>query len=260
MARLLQHIVSPQQACSYLPRTDAVMESRIMLDVTPDEYDLMLCRGWRRFGPTYFRPRCGACSECVGLRIPVAGFQPSRSQKRALKKCSEIRVEVGVPKVSADRLDLYHAWHAQREDARGWGEDTVDAEQYFLQFCFPHPCARELAYFDGDRLVAVGIVDETPTAFSSVYFFFHPDYRKHSIGVASVLHEIRLAAQRGRQWLYMGYRVRDCASLRYKADYRPHELLLGRPLPEEDPQWVPQPAHPLGAMGASAEPPDDSGA
>lgn len=242
---MLQQIVSPPQACSYLPRDDAVMETRVLLDVTSEEFDSMLCRGWRRFGPTYFRPRCGGCQECVSLRVPVAGFVPTRSQKRAFKKCAGLRLEVGIPRITRERLDLYLAWHGQRESARGWEESNLDAEQYFLQFCFPHPCARELAYYDGDRLAALGIVDETPTAFSSVYFFFHPDYRRHSVGVASVLHEVRLAEERGRQWLYLGYRVKDCASLQYKGEFGPHELLVGRPGEDEAPHWVPAAEHPL---------------
>jgi len=35
--------------------------------------------------------------------------------------------------------------------------------------------------------------------------------------------------------------VLGCASLKYKAGFRPHELLEGRPAPEEAPQWKPAP-------------------
>lgn len=217
-----------------------------MLDVSAEEWDALLMRGWRRFGPTYFRPKCVGCMACVSLRVPVDGFVPSRSQVRSLKKCSGVRVEVGPPVVTPQRLELYHLWHAMREQDRGWPGDEVDAEQYYLQFCFPHPCARELAYYDDRRLVGIGIVDETPTAFSSVYFFFHPDYRRLSLGVASVLFELRLARERGLQWLYLGYKVGGCASLKYKGDYGPHQLLLGRPAPDEEPTWVAPAEHPLG--------------
>jgi arginine-tRNA-protein transferase len=248
VARLLQHTVSPPGECSYLPDALAIMESRIMLDVTPLEMDNLLGHGWRRFGPTYFRPHCTPCQECVSLRIPVATFEASKSQRRAWKKCQGIRVEVGVPRVDGERLELYHAWHAQREEGRGWKEDTIDEESYALQFCFPHPCARELAYYQDGRLVGLGIVDETPTALSSVYFFFHPDVARLSLGTASVLFELDLARSRGLSHLYMGFRVKDCASLLYKGTFGPHELLLGRPELNAPAVWVPPCQHPSTAV------------
>jgi arginine-tRNA-protein transferase len=213
------------------------MESRLMLDVEPAEFERILVRGWRRFGPTYFRPACVSCRECVSIRVPVATFEPTKSQRRARRKCAHIRLRVGCPSVDEERLGLYHAWHAQREERRGWPGDTVDEERYFLQFGFPDPCAREFAYYDGPRLVAIGLCDETPAALSSVYFFFHPDYARHSLGTASVLFEVEHARQRGIPHLYLGYRVLGCPSLRYKADYGPHELLRGWPAQDEEPRW-----------------------
>jgi len=245
VARILQHIVSPPGPCPYLEQQQSVMETKVMLDVTASELDTLLVHGWRRFGPTYFRPTCAQCQECVSLRLPVATFEPTKSQRRARKKCHDIRVEVGTPRVDATRMALYHAWHAMREDARGWNEDTLDEEQYYLQFCFPHPCGRELAYFLDGRLVAIGIVDETASALSSVYFYFHPDVGKLSLGVASVLFEVELARSRGHSHVYLGYRVKDCASLKYKETFGPHELLVGRPALDEAPVWVPQAEHPL---------------
>ncbi|MEW5852958.1 MAG: arginyltransferase [Myxococcota bacterium] len=239
MARLLQHIVSPPSACSYLPDQQSTMENKVMLDVTPQELELMLTHGWRRFGPTYFRPTCSPCTECISLRIPVETFRPTRSQRRAWRKCRGIRVQVGAPTVDDERLRLYRAWHAAREDARGWNDSSMDEETYFLQFCFPHPCARELSYWLEDRLVAVGICDETPHCLSSVYFFYHPDEGWRSLGVASVLFELDYARARRIPHLYMGYRVRECPSLKYKATFGPHELLVGRPALEEEPVWVP---------------------
>jgi leucyl-tRNA---protein transferase len=49
---------------------------------------------------------------------------------------------------------------------------------------------------------------------------------------------LALARQRGIPNVYLGYRVLGCPSMRYKGTFRPHELLLGRPGPEEEPRWV----------------------
>ncbi|MBI5497246.1 MAG: arginyltransferase [Deltaproteobacteria bacterium] len=251
MARLLEQIVSPPQPCTYLPGLEAVMETRVMLEVSAAELDALLARGWRRFGPTYFRPRCRACAECVSLRVPVNTFAPTHSQLRALRKCRDVEVHVGVPRVDTERMDLYHRWHAMREADRGWTGDTVTHEQYAMQFCFPHPAAREMTYRLDGKLIGVGIVDETPAALSSVYFYFDPQHRRLSLGVASALLEIAHAQRRGRRWLYLGYRVQACPSLQYKGTFGPHELLVGRPEPDDEPRWVPPPEHPLAAPPAA---------
>lgn len=197
----------------------------------------MLLRGWRRFGLQYFRPACVGCAECVSLRIPVATFRPTKSQRRAWRKCAHWRVDVGRPHVSEERLELFRAWHAMREETRGWKPSPMDAEEYDATFCPPNPCAREMAYFDGDRLVALGLVDATPRAVSSIYFFYHPSVADCSPGVASVLFELEWARRLGCTHLYLGYRVLGCPSTAYKSHYAPHELLVGRPAFEEAPFW-----------------------
>lgn len=242
MATLLEHSIEPERECSYLPEQRASLEHRVMKDVTPEEYEQLLVRGWRRFGPTYFRPACAACTECVSLRLPTATFRPNRSQRRARAACAHLRVEVGRPRVDEERLVLYRAWHAERERTREWDSSPLGAREYFFQFAFPHPCAREVAYYDdtaegGPRLVGLGICDELPHAWSAVYFFYDPAYARHSLGTANVVFQVELARARGIEHVYLGYRVQGCASLRYKGHFGPHELLEDRPGPEEPPRW-----------------------
>ena len=242
MAHLLEHDIEPPSPCSYLPERLSQLEQLVLEGVTPEEYERMLVRGWRRFGPLYFRPACSACQECVSLRIPTADFRPNDSQRRARAACEALRVEVGRPRVDPTRLALYRAWHAEREQSREWDASPLGMRDYFLQFAFPHPSAREVAYYDdsaegGSRLVGLGICDETPQAWSAVYFFYDPAYARYSPGSANVVFQVELARARGIPHVYLGYRVQDCASLRYKGNYRPHELLEGRPGFDEEPRW-----------------------
>ncbi|HZI06628.1 MAG TPA: arginyltransferase [Archangium sp.] len=244
MAIILGHTVEPPGPCSYLPDQLSSLEQLVMRDVTAEEYERMLVRGWRRFGPMYFRPACQACNRCVSLRLPTDTFQPNRSQRRARAACAHFRVEVGPPQVDESRLALYRAWHAEREQTREWDASPLGMRDYFLQFAFPHPAAREVAYYDdtaegGPRLVGLGICDETPQAWSAVYFFHDPAYAHCSLGTANVVFQVELARARGIPHLYLGYRVQECASLRYKGAFRPHELLEERPDPDVIPLWKP---------------------
>lgn len=212
-----------------------------MLDIEPEELDWLFEHGYRRFGPDYFRPTCATCDQCISTRILVSEFKPSRSQRRARNRSAQLRIMVGPPAIDQARLDLYHKWHAEREAAREWSPSAVTFEDYFHQFAFPHPSGRELSYYDdsaGGKLVGIGICDETPMAWSAAYCFYDPDYARFSIGTANVLALIDIAQSQGKPYMYLGYRVDACASLRYKAAFHPQEMLLGRPLDFENPRWV----------------------
>ncbi|MBL9039686.1 MAG: arginyltransferase, partial [Archangium sp.] len=223
--------------CSYLPNLQAALEYRLMVDVTPGELDALLQRGWRRFGPAYFRPACAACGACVSLRLDVHRFQPTQSQRRALKRSRRFRLELNRPSLDQARLALHVDWHRTREDARGWEPSSLSEEEYATQFAFPSATGREVAWYDGDRLVALSLVDLTANSVSAAYFFYHPDIARLSPGVGNVMRCVELARELGCQYVYLGYRVEACASLVYKGAFQPNEALIGRPGDAEAAEW-----------------------
>jgi leucyl-tRNA---protein transferase len=242
--RMIEHLVEAPRACSYLGDRRASLEHRVMLEVGADALEEYLVRGWRRFGPDYFRPRCGPCSECVPMRLPVATFAPSKSQRRARAQCAGLTVVVGRPIVDEARIALYHRWHASREHARGWTAAPIDGREYFLQFAMPHEAVREIAYYDGVAgdprcLVGLGICDVTKNAWSAVYFFYDPKWADKSIGVANVMRQIDVARELGQSHVYLGYYVAGCPSMSYKNRFRPRERLIGWPELDEAPVWTP---------------------
>jgi arginyl-tRNA--protein-N-Asp/Glu arginylyltransferase len=237
VARLVRHFVEEPRQCSYLARAQASLEYRLMVDVTPRELEGLLERGWRRFGPAYFRPACRACTDCDSIRIDVHRFEPTPSQRRALRRARRFRLEQGEPRIDETRLALHARWHRTREDARGWEATHLTEEEYATQFAFPSTTGRELAWYDGDALVALGLADVTPNCFSAAYFFYDPTIARLSPGIGNVMLSIELARELGCQHVYLGYRVQDCASLTYKGHFRPHELLDGRPAMTDAPVW-----------------------
>lgn len=239
MARLVERVQEPPHPCPYLPGRVATLDVAVLVDVSPQELGVMLARGWRRFGPAYFRPVCAGCRECVALRVPAARFRPSRSQRRARRLAARLTRTVSVPVVDDERVALYERWHAERERQRGWEPNPVDAERYGFDFAFDHPSVREVAFRDpdlGNRLVGLGIVDAVPDALSAVIFFWDPDAAPPSLGVAHIVYLVEEAAARGLSYVYLGYRVADCPSLAYKGRYAPHETLMTRP-GEHPPVW-----------------------
>src|SRR5262249_55888185 len=149
-----------------------------------------------------------------------------RSQRRALRHNSQVRVVVQTPTVTTDHLQLYNAYHEDMHRRRGWRWQTMTEESYQETFLAGnHGFAREFLYFDGDRLVGVGLVDLVADALSSVYFFHDPVWRSKALGVFSILQELRLAKELGLRYEYLGYWISECQSMSYKSQYRPHEIL-----------------------------------
>jgi arginine-tRNA-protein transferase len=143
-----------------------------------------------------------------------------------------------VPSFDEERLRLYRAWHADRESARAWEPSEMTETAYRDHFLEPHPCAREITFRDGARLVGVGFVDETPRALSAVYFFYDPAYRARSLGTLNVASLVRWGQREAKDYVYLGFHVRGCPSLAYKASFHAQERLVGRPGFRELATWV----------------------
>jgi len=83
----------------------------------------------------------------------------------------------------------------------------------------------------GEFLVAVGVIDVLPTGLSSVYLFYHPSFSHElvALGKYAILKEIEFA----RDTLqvpnyYLGYYIESCQKMRYKAEYKPSQMLCPR--------------------------------
>jgi len=237
--RLLQHRIAGPEPCPYLDGISSSTETMLMTGVTAAELDELLERGWRRFGPVYFRPVCTTCDECVSVRVPVATFAPSDNLKRVLRRAAHVRMEVGEPVVDDVRLALYRRWHESREEERGWKPDRIGIESYAMQFCFPHAAAREFSYWDGDELIGIGIADQTSRALSAVYCYYDPGRARLSLGTYNVLRALQYASHRHLAYVYLGYRVEGCISLQYKGRFRPQERLRGRSDGPHVARWEP---------------------
>ncbi len=221
-----QFMASPS-SCGYLPQETSRLEYEIVSELTAAEYAQRLAEGWRRFGHALFRPRCQACNACRSLRVLTSDFQPNRSQRR-VRKINEgtIRLEIGAPAVNRAKLDLYDRFHAFQSDVKQWPvHGTRDMDAYINSFVAnPFP-TQEWRYYIGDRLIGVGYVDDVPNGLSAIYFFYDPDERSRSPGIWNVLSVIEQARIRQIPYVYLGFYVKGCGSMEYKATFTPCEVL-----------------------------------
>ena len=145
----LQRFSTPPYGCLYLPAETASLTYRIIRDLTPQQYNELLRRGWRRFGCEFFRPACAQCVQCRSLRLPLADFRLSRSQQRSLRRNAAIRVVVQKPTLTRAHLQLFNAYHEYMHTQRGWPLQTTNERTYVHSFLLGNwSFAREFLYYD----------------------------------------------------------------------------------------------------------------
>ncbi|MBN2798164.1 MAG: arginyltransferase [Deltaproteobacteria bacterium] len=218
------------QSCPYLPDRLARMPMYRQLDrLGPPEADARFARSERRVGSSLYRPQCPSCQACMGIRVPVEGFQPSKSQRRVLRRWQQVggAVEGASPSWSPEKLALFNRHKVERGLSQNeQAFSPVGYVSWLIQTCTD---TVELQYRVGSRLVGVSILDLGARSASSVYFYFDPDpaLSHLSLGTLSALHEIDLCARTGRTHYYLGLYVEGNDHMRYKTSFRPYELLQG---------------------------------
>lgn len=220
------------EECVYRPGQVARCPARVPeAPLSPKQLDLLLEEGDQRVGGTVFRTECPFCFACEPVRVDIAGFSPSKSQRRVLRRNADLTVELGPPALSRRRVAL---WNRHRR-ARGLltehsRRDPLGYSEWLVESCAE---TSEVRYLLDGKLVAVSLLDFGRTAANSAYCYFDPAHAERSLGVHSVLWEIEHCRALGMRWYYLGLWVSDCDALRYKSSYHPHERLVrGR--------WVPQ--------------------
>lgn len=218
---------APPHACPYLPDRVASELIALPFEVTPAVYEMMLARRFRRAGEMFYSPSCEDCLECTPIRVPVAEFRPSDSQRRVLRRNQDVRLSVGPLCDDDERFELYSRYqHAQHD-----GSMACEREQFERLLCRSPIETVEMSYRVGDQLVGVGVVDVLPNGLSSVYFYYEPDEARRSLGVFSSLCEIEECKRRGLEYWHIGFYIRDCEKMSYKNRFAPRELLT------PDQQW-----------------------
>lgn len=209
------------EPCPYLPDRSATLQGFFAPSLHPSVYRDLLDHSFRRSGHFFYRPHCDACDQCVPIRIPLSTFSPSRSQRRTLKRNASVIVNVASPSLTDEKAHLYTQYQLHKH---GRSDNDLAPLREFLYT--PVVPTLEFTYRDpGGKLIAVGICDLFADALSSVYAYYDPTLPRRSLGTFTALCEIDYALRQSLAYYYLGYWVKECPAMRYKASYRPFELL-----------------------------------
>ncbi|MEO6064300.1 MAG: arginyltransferase [Lysobacterales bacterium] len=214
------------QACGYWPERSA---RNVVLDANANApaavYPELLAAGFRRSGEVVYRPRCDACSACVPVRIPVAGFRPDRAQRRCLTRNTDLAVTLESARHDHEVLDLYGRYVDARHP--GSGMTTRDPEEFSAMFLADWARTKFVCARAEGQLLAVAITDVTALGCSAVYTFFEfaGPYASRSLGTFAILAQVALTRALELPHLYLGYWLDRHPNMHYKLRFRPQQQL-----------------------------------
>ncbi len=224
--------------CAYIDGYGTKFNYASIESCSNEFYNALLERGWRRFGEVFFAPFCPYCDKCISIRQIVEEFRLSDNLKKVIRKNRELKVSLGNPTYSVEKIELYNKYHSIMNIKKGWEYNKIDKDKYYYMFIDgAMNFGKEISYYINDKLIGVAFVDILPKAMSSIYFFYDHNYSYLSLGTFSILKQLEIAKMLNITYFYPGYWIKNHHSLGYKERFKPFEVLINRPEIYEHPLW-----------------------
>ena len=223
-----QFYVTAPQPCPYLDgKVERKLFTALFGDGAKTLNDSLSGQGFRRSQNVLYRPTCPGCSACMSARVVTATFEPSRSQRRILKRNQKLSREVKAPWATEEHFELFEKYLDQRHADGGMA--GMDMFEFAAMIEETPVQSRVIEYYetddDGEKVLkAACLTDVLHDGLSMVYSFFDPDLKNRSMGAFIILDHIRMAREAGLPYVYLGFWVPGSQKMNYKANYRPLEV------------------------------------
>lgn len=229
--RFPRFFVTAPSPCPYLAGKSERKVFTELRGENADELNEALGRiGFRRSQTVAYRPSCLDCQACVSVRVVAGEFQPSATQKRLLKRHSDLGAAECRPWATAEQYELLQRYLAARHPGGGM---TQMEEGDFADMVEHSPVSSYVIEYreagvgsQPGRLVGACLTDFQGDGLSMIYSFYDPEAKARSgLGTYIILDHIRRAAERELPYVYLGYWVAGSDRMQYKVRFRPLERL-----------------------------------
>ncbi|MGP3696292.1 arginyltransferase [Rhodobacter sp. NSM] len=227
-----QFYVTAPQSCPYLEgRLERKLFTALQGEHAQKLNDTLSKQGFRRSQNVLYRPSCAECSACLSARIRVADFEPTRTQRRILKRNADLRRNATSPWATEDQYALFRRYLDDRHADGGMAD--MDIFEFAAMIEETPIRSRVIEYSrPGEEgrarpLSAVCLTDIFDDGLSMVYSFYDPDMAGRSLGTYVILDHIEIAREAGLPYVYLGYWVPGSRKMGYKANFAALEIYKG---------------------------------
>jgi leucyl-tRNA---protein transferase len=229
--RFPRFFVTSPSACPYLPdRQERKVFTELSGANAVELNDALGKIGFRRSQGVAYRPSCIDCSSCVSVRVVAKEFIPNASQKKLIKRHSDLEVTKCRPWATEEQFVLLRRYLSSRHPGGGMsGMDEIDyadmVEQspvntHVVEYREPSVGGRP------GRLVGACLVDTQDDGFSMIYSFFETsDAARPGLGNFIILDHICRSVAKGLHYVYLGYWISGSQRMEYKVRFQPLERL-----------------------------------
>ncbi|MEB3415828.1 arginyltransferase [Alteriqipengyuania sp. WL0013] len=229
--RFPRFFVTAPAPCPYLPgRTERKVFTELKGEHADALNDALGRIGFRRSQTVAYRPSCANCRACVSVRVVANEFRPSATQRKNLRRNSDLVATECRPWATDEQYQLLQKYLGARHPGGGMtAMDDIDfadmvehtpVSSYVIEYREPSDGERP------GRLVGACLTDRQGDGLSMIYSFFDPEHEDRTgLGNYIILDHIRRAADSGLGYVYLGYWVDGSPRMQYKVRYRPLERL-----------------------------------
>lgn len=229
--RFPRFFVTTPSPCPYLPgRTERKVFTELAGPHASELNDALGRIGFRRSQSVAYRPSCQGCAACVSIRVVACEFKPNTTQRRLLRRHSDLVITACKPWTTEEQFVLLRKYLSARHPGGGMADmdefdfaDMVEqtpVKSFVIEYREPSVDERP------GKLVGACLTDQQGDGLSMIYSFFdphHPD--RDGLGTFIILDHIRRAAEARLPFVYLGYWVDGSARMQYKTRFRPIERL-----------------------------------
>ncbi len=188
-----------------------------LINLSGEELDDYLAGGWYRMGQSVFTCHFlffeGNLYSPIWTRISLRGYHFRKTLRRLLSSNGRMfQVVVRQANIDEEKEELYSLYRLNFKgnlpltliDSMNDGSDVNVFN------------TKETAIYDGDTLIAFSFFDLGKSAIASIKGIYHPDYASHSLGLYTMLLEMKYGIEQGFEHFYPGYIVPGYSRFDYK--------------------------------------------
>ena len=184
--------------------------------ITTSQLDTILERGWYRMGQGVF-----TCDYIIKeeiyyrvywLRYQLKNLSLGSSQQQIIKRNRRFSV-YNKPFELTEELEALYAAYKTGIDF----DPSPSVRQWLFKDDLKNIFDTWLVEVrDSGRLIAAGVFDQGEESISGIMGFYHPEYKKYSLGKYLLLLKTIYAQDAGKKWYYPGYLVQGLPKFNYK--------------------------------------------